>query len=156
MKFKSHFFVFFVLLVLSSCKSKSNLMSFEEVQNDPYLNELKEKGLIQELKLVDEANFVQRDTLFTINEVRQMGHALLVELSYGGGCVEPHVFELVTDGTKDATGAVQLWLLHKTHDDYCKMLISNQITFDISPLQTLKIKNLKSIKVNNISPVDLK
>lgn len=144
-----------LFFAISACKSKDKLMSYEEVKNNPQLNEMKEKGLIQELKIVEKANFVERDTLFTIKEVRQMGHALLVELSYGGGCVDPHVFELVTDGSKDASGAVQLWLLHKTHDDQCKMLISKQKTFDLSSLETLKIKRIKSIKINSVSPVNL-
>lgn len=151
MNFKLISILTLLLFATLACKSKDKLMSYEEVQENPYLNEMKEKGLVQELKIVENANFVERDTLFTIKEVRHMGHALLVEISYGGGCVEPHVFELITDGTMDKSGAVYFWLLHKTHDDECKKLIHKQLTFDISPLETLKLRKVKSIKVNQVN-----
>ena len=146
-----HFFLFtFLVISIFSCKSKDGLMSYEEVQQNPHLNQLKEQGLVTELKIVDKLDISEFDTSsINLANVRHKGHAMVVELSYGGGCVEPHVFELVTDGSMDSERNVKMWLLHKTHDDKCKKLITQQLTFDVSPLETLKLKRVKSFNVNN-------
>jgi hypothetical protein len=105
--------------------------------------------LVSDIIIVDEIKINEADLKYTILDVRHNAHALLVELEYGGGCIDPHVFELISDAEINKDGIVDMWLLHKTHDDLCKALIKRQLVFDISYITTLKSKKLKAIRFNN-------
>ena len=71
--------------------------------------------------------------------------SLVAKIQYGGGCIKPHVFNLVQTN-KDDNGRAYLWLLHKTTDDKCKAIVRTTRTYDVSTL--LKDSTVKSIQLN--------
>ncbi|MBT8327675.1 MAG: hypothetical protein KJP21_08120 [Bacteroidia bacterium] len=74
-----------------------------------------------------------------------IGDSLVAKVQYGGGCIKPHLFELVQT-TKDDAGTVYLWLLHKTKDDKCRALVRVSRAYDVSTI--LKDPSVTSIKLN--------
>jgi hypothetical protein len=81
---------------------------------------------------------------------------LLVQVQYGGGCIKPHVFKLVTDGIIDKEGGMDFYLLHKTHDDMCKALLMEDLIFDLAQIYSLKSEVLSNIRLNKMPKIDLK
>ena len=74
-----------------------------------------------------------------------IGDSLVAKVQYGGGCIKPHLFDLVQT-SKDDRGTVYLWLLHKTTDDKCRALVRISRSYDISTI--LKDSTVTSIKLN--------
>jgi len=137
------------IIVFSSCNSSRYTKMYEEIKTDTKLIDLKEQGLLFELKVVEEIDIKEADLKFTITESNQQAHALYIEVQYSGGCVEPHVFELISTTEVGKDGIADVWLLHKTHDDLCKALIKKKLYFDVSDITALKTKKLKHIRINN-------
>jgi hypothetical protein len=137
------------ILQFASCNSSRYTKMHEEIKNDPKINELKEQGLLLEMKVVEEIDVNEVDLKFTITESNQQAHALYIEVQYGGGCVEPHIFELISTTEINKEGVADVWLLHKTHDDLCKALLKKKLYFDVSDITALKTKKLKYIRINN-------
>lgn len=75
---------------------------------------------------------------FELRSVRIAGDTLVVEVRYSGGC-EAHDFSLHSNGTimKSLPPQMNLWLEHEDHGDACRALITRNLKFDLSPLQTL-------------------
>ena len=74
-----------------------------------------------------------------------VGDSLVAKIQYGGGCIQPHVFDLVQT-SRDDLGKVYLWLLHKTKDDKCRALVRVTRTYDISTI--LQDSTVTSIVLN--------
>ncbi len=74
-----------------------------------------------------------------------VGDSLIAKVQYGGGCIRPHIFDLVQT-SKDDDGGVYLWLLHKTTDDKCRALVRVSRSYDISSI--LSDTSVTSIKLN--------
>lgn len=70
---------------------------------------------------------------------------LTLEINYSGGCKQ-HEFNLYTTGAM-VNNNVQLFLIDKQNEDFCKMLISDTLYFNIANLKTLN-KNKLFITVN--------
>ena len=111
---------FFVVFVYSSCTGR--------------------KLAIPMVKEVDRA-----ELKYTFISSEIVGDSLEVKLQYGGGCIKPHLFDLVQTASTEQ-GEVVLWLLHKTLDDKCRALVKTEVKFDISSV--LGKEGVTSIKLN--------
>lgn len=70
---------------------------------------------------------------------------LTLEINYGGGCKE-HEFNMYTTGAM-VNNNIQLFLVDKQNEDFCKMLINDTLTFNLSNLKKLS-KNKLYITIN--------
>lgn len=142
-----------ILIFSVSCSSKKkNTRDYEKLQSSPEFIKLKENGMVQTLIIEDNFNvskIEEADLRFSILEAKQDGHGLWVKVQYGGGCVDPHIFELKSNGEIDNRGNITFGLLHKTHDDLCKALLTKELLFDISKITMFNQNKIKSITVNN-------
>ncbi|MCD8528598.1 MAG: hypothetical protein LRY27_01120 [Chitinophagales bacterium] len=93
--------------------------------------------------------------MYKINLTDLKDQVLKVNVQYGGGCVHPHVFELVTDGIVNNEGVMDFTLLHKTHNDLCKALIVKDYYFDLGEVYQLKSSVLQYIQINGEGKVAL-
>ena len=140
-------------LVLSSCKAKKDLQATTSGEVKSEVVENSPKKLTFSIESIDDIS--KEDLLFSIKDVKIADKKLAVQVQYGGGCVKPHVFELVTDGVIDQTGNMDFYLLHKTHGDKCKALLIENLVFDIENLYSLKSEVLTTVKLNNMRKIDL-
>lgn len=58
--------------------------------------------------------------------------SLLLFVRYGGGCIKPHIFELVQKENSDSK-TIELHLLHHTTNDRCRALIRENLAYDLKP-----------------------
>lgn len=142
------------LLLLSACKAKkaasNELANLEKVEN----LESAKKPAGFEVTSIDKVS--KEDLLFHINKMAIKDKMLTVQVKYGGGCVKPHVFELVTNGIISKEGGMNFYLLHKTHNDMCKALLIEDLSFDLAQLYNLQSSVLKNIQINKMPKIDLK
>lgn len=149
---KSISLVIILFLLLLGCKAK-------KAASNSVVDEVKSEGLMpsDEAKafiIGDIDNVGKADLMFSMKEIELKGNKLEIAVQYGGGCVRPHVFELVSDGVIDSKGNMDFFLLHKTHNDMCKALIMETLVYDFQPLFNLKSEKLKSFKVNDMRKMD--
>jgi len=138
---------------ISACSAnKKNAKEYEKLQSKPEFVKFKEDGLIKNVTIVEKIELKEEDLKFSIQNASQIGHGFRVKVQYGGGCVKPHVFELITDGIISKQGNIQFWLLHKTHDDLCKALINEELMFDVSEITIFNQNKLKTLQVNELEP----
>lgn len=79
---------------------------------------------------------------YTINSVKINRDILTIEVQYGGGCKE-HVFSLFGSPAFMKSNPVQIdvMLSHNANNDMCKALITEELSFDLSPLKELWQEN---------------
>lgn len=141
-------------LFISGCKAKKMAAVEPEYVEKVELVENTKSTASFSIAAID--NIDKQDLLFHIKDLVIKDKTLLVQVQYGGGCVKPHVFELVTDGVIDKDGIMDFYLLHKTHNDMCKALLFEDLSFDLAQLYSLKSSVLKNIRVNKLPKIDLK
>lgn len=93
-------------------------------------------------KVVSEIN--DEYTRYLLQDVAIKGDSISIKVQYGGGCVKPHVFEIV-ELRSDNDSKIQLYLVHLTTNDRCKALLRETLTFDLKPYFEL---NSKSVFLN--------
>ncbi|RKU21068.1 hypothetical protein C6499_22895 [Candidatus Poribacteria bacterium] len=73
---------------------------------------------------------------YTINAATLQDDTLTINVSYGGGC-ETHAFTLVAEQRFLESFPVQLRvsLAHNANSDTCKALITEDYTFDLTPIK---------------------
>jgi hypothetical protein len=73
---------------------------------------------------------------------------LTIEINYSGGCIE-HSFSLYS--TKEFSGSnndeLQLFLVDEQKEDFCKMLLTDTLLFDLSNIKTKGVNPIQ-IKIN--------
>lgn len=85
--------------------------------------------------------------------VQTIPHKDSVELKmrYGGGCIKPHIFEMYTSAMPNKDGVIDIYLVHKTHNDYCKAFVFTARTFVwshlFSPGKKVRINNGEIIEI---------
>ncbi len=107
-------------------------------------------GIVEGAELCDDGNLIDDDACpndcgvgedacgpkdpLTIEDAKIAGDALVLDLSYGGGC-ETHDIGLCWDGSLAESDPVQTWfdVSHDGHDDNCDAWIQEQRQFDLSP-----------------------
>jgi hypothetical protein len=70
---------------------------------------------------------------------------LTLEINYGGGCKE-HQFNLYTKGDVENSN-LQLFLVDIQNEDFCKMLITDTLKFNLSNLKSIS-KNKLNLSIN--------
>lgn len=70
---------------------------------------------------------------------------LTLEINYSGGCKE-HQFNLYTTG-KAENNHLQLFLVDSQTEDFCKMLITDTLNYNLSNLKTIT-KSKLNITIN--------
>jgi hypothetical protein len=73
---------------------------------------------------------------FRLNSVALRGKTLTLNISYGGGC-EEHGFELFMSPAafmESFPVQANIYLRHDNNNDFCKAYITEDISFDISPI----------------------
>ncbi len=89
----------------------------------------------------------KQELKYTFISSNVVGDSLNVKVQYGGGCIRPHIFN-VMQTPRIKPNEVNIWLLHKTLDDRCKALVRVEHNFDIAPL--LQDSTVTSIKLNGL------
>lgn len=147
MKYILYLIISFTFL---SCKTK-------DLTNNKITLEENKVGLIESnaFSILNLEEIDKQDLLFNINELSIENNQLIAVVQYGGGCVKPHVFELVTDGLINEDANMNFYILHKTHDDKCKALIIEKLSFDLNNLYNLKSNLLKTITINAMKELPL-
>lgn len=140
---KVNFYHFFVITFLFiSCKAKQEIA----VSKDQKIvsNTVNQTFFVGSINSID-----KEDLLFQMVSANLMDQVLNIQVQFGGGCISVHQFELVTNGVITADGVMEFFVLHKTHDDYCKALLIKDLTFNLNEIYNLESEKLKSIKLNN-------
>jgi len=70
---------------------------------------------------------------------------LTLEINYSGGCKE-HQFKLYTNGEVENSN-LQLFLVDLQNEDFCKMLITDTLKFNLSNLKSVS-KNKLNLSIN--------
>ena len=138
---------------MSSCKAKK--AASETVRGDGTIKLHDTGNKIQSFQIGEIDEPVKEDLMFVIKDLTILEKKVEIKVQYGGGCVKPHVFEFYTDGVLDNSGNMDFYLLHKTHNDYCKALIIEALVFDLKPLYDLQSQKLKTIRINDLSKNDM-
>lgn len=142
-----------IFLLLLGCKAKK--AAVVSVQNEKEIELIPSSFKAQDFKIVNAAVIDKADLMFSMKGITLMEKMVEVKVQYGGGCVKPHIFELVTDGVIDDQGNMKFHLLHKTHHDKCKALLMESLVFNLEPLYNLESEKLKSFQVNNMRKIEL-
>ena len=142
------------LLFLSACKARKAASLVNDSQEKIEIVESAKAPASFEVMGLDNIN--KQDLLFHINKMAIKDKILLVQVQYGGGCVKPHEFELITNGIINKEGGMDFYLLHKTHNDMCKALLIEDLTFNLEKLYNLQSNVLKNIRINKMPKIDLK
>lgn len=146
-------FLMISFLLLFACKAKKDLSL---VETDAVKSELVEiENPLKSFTMGSLDNIAKEDLLYSLKEVKIADKKIAVQVQYGGGCVKPHLFELITDGVIDQSGNMNFYLLHKTHNDRCKALMIEDLVFDLENLYKLQSDVLKTIRLNNMRKIDL-
>lgn len=102
----------------------------------------REKNINFPYKVVSEIN--DEYTRYLLQDVAIKGDSISIKVQYGGGCVKPHVFEIV-ELRSDNDSKFQLYLLHLTTNDRCRALLRETLTFVLKPYFD---QNSKSVFLN--------
>lgn len=138
-----------ILIFLSSlaCTNTNNSIAENAVVKAAQAQSTdKQEIIIEDISIKRKFDKTDEEMRFKFKIVEQKDEALVLQVNYGGGCVDHHVFELYSTGKPDENGVVDLFLLHKTTGDLCKMLIIQNRIFDINKLT--KRKNFVSYRIN--------
>ena len=106
----------------------------------------KQEIIIDDINVQRKFDKTDEEMRFKIKNITQKDDALVVEVQYSGGCVDNHVFELYSTGKPDENGVIDMFLLHKTKGDLCKMMVMQPRVFDISKLSNRK--NFTTFRIN--------
>lgn len=115
--------ILLTFLLFMTCKTRKKNINF------PY-------------KVVSEIN--DEYTRYLLQDVAIKGDSISIKVQYGGGCVKPHVFEIV-ELRSDNDSKFQLYLLHLTTNDRCRALLRETLTFVLKPYFD---QNSKSVFLN--------
>ncbi len=133
--------LFFVIILLSfGCKSSKDMGKVDDKSSSSNPPIKYEKVL-----LVDEFTNEQhtfRVVDFTVEE----NDLIKINVQYGGGCKE-HDFDLQILKNKQSDSIIDFNLVHNTKNDYCKKMVLDELTFDLSPI-TNKVTAEKTIRIN--------
>jgi hypothetical protein len=82
------------------------------------------------------ADLADTDASYDVDSIFIRDQILTVTVSYSGGCA-PHSFNLYYNGKPESADlrSVKLRLYHKTKDETCRELVTEQHRFDLSDLK---------------------
>jgi hypothetical protein len=112
--------IFFAAIFILSCKNNKEIVKNTN-QNIPAV-------IIDTSFSVDNKNMRMNILNMQLNK-----DILTLEINYGGGCKE-HQFNLYTNGEAENTN-LQLFLVDMQSEDFCKMLLTDTLYFNLSNLK---------------------
>lgn len=127
------FFLLFLLLVTEfSCKSNKNTSNSNQQKGSPIV--------------IDSTfNTENKNMRMNILNMQLNKDILTIEINYSGGCKE-HQFNLYSNGIAE-NNTLQLFLVDAQTEDFCKMLITDTLNYNLSNLKTLT-KSKLNITIN--------
>lgn len=124
--------LFPLLVTAFSCKSSKNTSNSNQQKGSPVI--------------IDSSfNIDNKNMRMNILNMQLNKDVLTLEINYSGGCKE-HQFNLYTTG-KAENNHLQLFLVDSQTEDFCKMLITDTLNYNISNLKTLT-KSKLNITIN--------
>lgn len=126
------FFILLVLITGISCKSNKNTSNSNQPKGSPVI--------IDSSFNVDNKNMRMNILNMQLNK-----DVITIEINYSGGCKE-HQFNLYSTGIAENNN-LQLFLVDAQTEDFCKMLLSDTLNFNLSNLKTLT-KSKLNITIN--------
>lgn len=131
-------------ILLVSCASQTQNSSKKNLK---IINQTAQGGIIPKEIIVQKKIEKSEEQLrFKISNIEQKAYALAIDVQYGGGCVDEHIFDLYTNGIIDKNGVIDFYLLHQTTDN-CKMLLMRTQYFDIS--KVINKKKMTHFRIND-------
>lgn len=115
-----------------SCKSNKNASDLNQQKGIPVI--------IDSSFSVDNKNMRMNILNMQLNK-----DVLTMEINYSGGCKE-HQFNLYTNGAAE-NNKLQLFLVDMQNEDFCKMLLTDTLKFNLSNLKTIS-KNKLNLSIN--------
>lgn len=138
-------------LSIAACKSKQDTAVTESGDQS-----LTEKDTPR-IEVVQEMPTNGSGDDYSIEAVEVYGSEISYVVRYGGGC-EPHEFRLLTTGAimKSMPPQMSVVLHHNANGDKCRALITDTVSFDLSPVRPkgngsliLRMKNYEDRIVYN-------
>lgn len=145
--------LFFILLANFGCSSSSKNLSENAIIKSAQANSEIQEIIIDELYVKRKFDKKSEELRFKINKIEQQDAALKIDVQFGGGCLDNHVFELYTTGKPDENGVVDMYLLHKTTGDLCKALLMQPRYYNIGKLTNRK--NISAFRINDSQVISL-
>ncbi len=129
--------ILLVLLTGISCKSNKKSSSSNNIYNN------QTKGI----PVIIDSSFSadNKNLRMNILNMQLNKDILTLEINYSGGCKE-HSFNLYTSG-KAKNNNLQLFLVDMQNEDFCKMLLTDTLQFNLSNLKSLN-KGKLNLTVN--------
>lgn len=125
-------FILLVLITGISCKSIKNTSSTNQQKGSPVI--------------IDSSfNVNNKNMRMNILNMQLNKDLLTIEINYSGGCKE-HQFNLYSNGITENNN-LQLFLVDAQTEDFCKMLLTDTLNFNLSNLKTLN-KSKLNITIN--------
>lgn len=133
-------------MVLPSCKNTANTSGHKNTISNETVEQA--STAVKKIEVDKRFEVIVEDLQFNLKKVQVEGNYLKAEVTYSGGCIDNHEFELVTSGSIKEDGIMDIWLLHKTKGDECKKMFVEERYFDISKILRLRSNKLKGFRVN--------
>jgi hypothetical protein len=143
--------ILFAALSFAACKSKQDTAATESGNQPVTQTEAPRIEIVQDMP--DDGSGDD----YTIESVKVYGSEISYVVRYGGGC-EPHDFKLMTTGAimKSMPPQMSVVLHHNGNGDKCRALVTDTVSFDLSPVRPdgsgsliLRMKNYKDRIVYN-------
>ncbi len=124
--------ILLIIITGISCKSIKNTSNSNNQKGIPVI--------IDSYFSVDNKNMRMNILNIQLNK-----DVLTMEINYSGGCQE-HNFNLYSNG-KIENNTMQLFLVDMQNEDFCKMLLTDTLKFNLSNLKTIS-KNKLNLTIN--------
>ena len=140
-------FILFTIIFNAACHKKNGNYT-NKSKNTPVVANVKSSE-IKNLIVDPNVNINQTGSEYVIDSVKINNDILSLFVNYSGGC-KTHSFELYTNAAYGKSLPPQEWVVlkHKSNDDACRQLISEELKFNISQLQH-KGQNIITINIGN-------
>lgn len=124
--------ILLIIITGISCKSNKNTSNSNNQKGIPVI--------------IDSSFSVNNKNMrMNILNIQLNKDVLTMEINYSGGCQE-HNFNLYSNG-KIENNTMQLFLVDMQNEDFCKMLLTDTLKFNLSNLKTIS-KNKLNLTIN--------
>jgi hypothetical protein len=125
--------LFLGLAIFISCGNKKKIVEQEEVQEVKVMQENKGRAPSKITARIGDVSKEMKSDAFSILDIHIDGNLLHLTVEYSGGCGE-HSFEVIGSEMimKSLPAQRPVVIVHSNGGDYCKALITEEMTVDIS------------------------
>lgn len=144
---KSNLFIaaFFTVALLGlGCSSTQSTVSTEPKVEKTNSNTLRA------IKINPSFNTRIESSPISIESAKISSDTLILQVSYGGGCVEEHGFELISRGeyAESFPEQLRLYFLHDNKNDMCKAIVRKTLYYDLKNIRLNGSKHIV-LGINN-------